>query len=81
MKDQIVAVLHLGKEQAMLAAPLLALLLRKEGGEVSEPLLPAGNELLGRQGVGQLLESFRVAAMEEGIGAPTETDYLLAASD
>src|SRR6267143_634322 len=40
-EDEIVAVLHLGKEQPMLAAGLAAFFLGEEGGKGGEPFLTA----------------------------------------
>jgi hypothetical protein len=45
----------LGKEEAMLAAALLALFFGKEGDPLRQPFLPAADQVLRLEGVGQLL--------------------------
>jgi hypothetical protein len=43
--------------------------------------LTAGQQILGREGVGEFLQTFRVAAFEEGVGTLLEVDLLLAHPD
>jgi len=50
-KDQVVTVFDLGEEDAVLASSFSMLCFRKEGREVGEPLLPAGNDVVREQGV------------------------------
>jgi hypothetical protein len=64
----------LSKEEAVLAARLLALFLSEERRQGGEPLLPAADQILGCEGVGQLLQGFRVAALQEGVGALLEAN-------
>jgi hypothetical protein len=52
VEHQIVAVFHLGKEQAVLAAVVLPFCFGKERSEVSQPLLTAGQQILGGERVG-----------------------------
>jgi len=54
-EDQIVAGLHLGKEQPVLNAGLLSLLGSEKGREASQPLLPTSDQIVGGQGIGELL--------------------------
>jgi hypothetical protein len=74
MEDEVVAVLDLGKEEAVSAAGMGALLVGEERGEAGEPLLPAARQILGPQRVGQLLKSCWVPAFQEGIAALLEAD-------
>lgn len=62
MKDQIVAEFDLREEEPMLAARLSAFAFAEERGEAGEPFVAAARQILGRQGVGQLLETLRCAA-------------------
>ncbi len=41
----------------------------KEGYQISEPFLGAAEDVLGLQGIGQLLKLLRVATAEESVGA------------
>ena len=78
MEHQIVAVLHLGKEQPVLAAMLFAFAFGEVGRKVRQPLLTAGQQILRCERVRQFLEPLRVAAFQEGVGALLEVDLLLA---
>jgi hypothetical protein len=55
VKDQIVAVLQLGKEQIVPAARLLAFLGLEEGRERGQPLPPEAEQVCGCQRVGDFL--------------------------
>jgi hypothetical protein len=77
-ENQVVAKLDLGKEEPVLAAGLSALLGGEEGSESGQPLLPAAQEVLGGQRVGEFLQSFRVGALQEGVLALPKSDALLA---
>jgi hypothetical protein len=46
-KDQVVAILHLGEEEPVLAARLLAFARFEEGGKIGEPLLPTAQQIVG----------------------------------
>ena len=61
----------------MLAARLSALSFAEERGEAGEPFLAAARQILGRQGVGQLLETLRCAAAQKSIRALLEIEVLL----
>src|SRR5918994_448684 len=76
MKDQVVAVLDLGEEQAMPTAGVGALPRRKEGGEAGQPLLSAAGQVSHRQRVGEVLEAFGDTASHQGIGALLKVDTL-----
>src|SRR5262249_39950000 len=76
MEDQVVAILNLGKEQAMAAAGVLPLPDGEERGEARQPLLPAAREIPRGEGVSEVLEPARVPAFQEGIGALLEVDAL-----
>ena len=55
-KDQMVAKLHLCEEQAMLASGLFPFTFGEEVSETGQPLLGAGQEIAGAQGVRKFLE-------------------------
>lgn len=76
-EDEIVAILDLGKEQAMLTPCLLAFGGGKERGEISEPLLAAGQQILGAEGIGQFLQALGMAAPQKGVRALPEVDTVL----
>src|SRR5947209_554068 len=61
----------------MLAACLSALSFAEERGEASQPFLAAARQILGSQGVGQLLETLRCAAAKKSIRALLEIEVLL----
>ena len=67
MKDQVVAEFDLREEQPMLAAGLLALCCGEERGEAGQPFLAAGRQILGRQSVGQLLETLGLRASRKAL--------------
>src|SRR5438270_8157653 len=77
MKDQIVAEFDLREEEAMLAACLSALSFAEERGEAGQPFLAAARQILGSQGIGQLLETLRCAAAQKSIRALLEIEVLL----
>ena len=59
-KDQIVTVLYLREEQAVMTAGLSWFLGGEEGSERRQPLVPALQEISRLQGIGQLLQSLRM---------------------
>src|SRR5271165_559414 len=77
-KDQVVAEFDLREEQLVLAAGLPALAFGKERGQAGEPFLAAASQVLGRPGVGQLLEAFGCRASQKSVGALLEIEALLA---
>lgn len=78
VEDQVVAVLDLSKEKTMLAAGVPAFCFRKERCEIRQPFLAAGQQISGRQGIGEFLQSPGVTTLQKGIGARTEVDAFLA---
>ncbi len=68
-EDQIVGVLYLGKEQAMLNAGMAALFGSEKRREAGQPLLRTGDHLVGGEGIGEFLKSFRIGTLQEGVGA------------
>src|SRR5712692_5387430 len=76
-EDQIVAVLHLREEQPVLAAGLMTFLGGEEGSAGRQPLLPALQQIPRRQGIGQLLQPFRIRAPQEGVLALLKIYLLL----
>src|ERR1035438_1662005 len=78
MEHQVVAVLHLGDEQAVLTTMVLTLGLGKEWREEGQLLLTTAQQILGGGRVSQFLESLGVAAFQEGIGTLLEVNLLLA---
>ena len=75
-KDQVVAILHLREEQAMLASGLFPLVISEERCETSQPLLAAGQQIAGAQGVREFLELVGITAFQEGVGTLLEVDFL-----
>src|SRR5438067_11670210 len=61
----------------MLAACLSALSFAEERGEAGQPFLAAARQILGSQGIGQLLETLRCAAAQKSIRALLEIEVLL----
>src|SRR5467141_1617099 len=76
-EDEIVAVLHLRKEQPMLTAGLAAFFLAEEGGEGGKPFLRAHQQIAASQRVGQLLQARGLGTAEESVGALLERDSFL----
>jgi hypothetical protein len=75
-KNQVVAILHLREEQAMLASGLFSLAFGEEGSETSQPLLAAGQQIAGAQRIREFLELLGMTAFQEGVGALLEVDFL-----
>src|SRR5712692_11815853 len=69
MENEVVAVLRLREEQAMLDAGLLPFPRGEEGSETRQPFLRTGDDILGSEGIGQFLQRLRIAAVQEGVGA------------
>ena len=76
-EDEVVAKLDLGEEQAMLAS-VFSFSRREERRESGKPFLAAGDEVTGRELVGKLLQSFRLGAAQERVGALTKANAHLA---
>ena len=76
--DEVVAKLDLGEEQAVLAAGVFSFSRREERRESGKPFLAAGDEVTGRELVGKLLQSFRLGAAQESVGALTKANAHLA---
>jgi hypothetical protein len=77
MEDEVIAVLHLSEEQAMLAPGLSALLVGEERREGSQPLVGACQQVSAGQGIGQLLQSLGILTVQEGIGTLLKFDSFL----
>jgi hypothetical protein len=76
-KDQVVAILHLSEEQAVLASGLFPLAFGEERSETGQPLLATGQQIAGAPGVREFLELAGMATFQEGIGALLEVAVLL----
>jgi len=76
-EDEVVAILDLGKEEAMLTTGLFALALAEEGGKSIQPLAAAEQQIPRAEGIGQLLQPFGVTATQEGVGGLLKVDTLL----
>ena len=61
VKDQVVAILHLGKKEPVLTAASFAFAFIEEGSQTGEPFLPAAEQIVCSQGIGQLLELVQMA--------------------
>ena len=77
MEDQVVAILHLSEEQAMLTTGLFPLPFGEKGSEAGQPLLAAGQKISRAQRISEFLEPQRITALQEGIRALLEVDSLL----
>jgi len=73
-EDEVVTILNLGKEEAMLTTGLFALALAEEGGKSIQPLAAAEQQA---EGIGQLLQPFGVPATQEGVAGLLKVDTLL----
>jgi len=62
MENEVVAILDLSKEEAMLATGLFALLFGEEGSEAVEPFAATKQQIAGSEGIGQFLQPFGVTA-------------------
>jgi len=78
MEDEIVAILHLCKEQAMLTPGLLAFGFSKERCEIGQPLLAAGQQILGCEGIGEFLQALGITAPQKRVRALAKINALLA---
>src|SRR5215469_5692747 len=76
-EDQIVAVLHLRKKQAVLNAGVLSLFGSEKGDEAGQPLLSTADHLVGLEGIGKFLKSLWIGTLQEGVGALLKTNALL----
>ena len=77
MENEIIAILDLSKEEAMLTAGLFALLFRKEGSEAVQPLAAADEQIVRGQRIGEFLKSLRVTATKKSVGGLLKVDVLL----
>ena len=69
MEDQVVAILHLCEEQAMLAAGMPAFLVADKRRKYGKPLLAALEQIARGQRIGQFLQSRRFAAPQKGVAS------------
>src|SRR5215469_54602 len=76
-KDEIVAVLYLGKKYPVLNAGVLSLLDREKGRKAGQPLLGTGDQIVGLEGIGEFLKGFSIGTLQEGVGALLKTDATL----
>jgi len=65
-ENEIVAVLNLSEEEVVLA-PDFSFLRFEERREGGQPLSPTTQQILSREGIGEFLQPFRIAAGEKGI--------------
>ena len=77
-EDRVIAEFDLGKEQALLAARLLAFPFGEERGAGGQPLLTTAQQVARRRGIGQFLQSGRVGALQKGVAALLQADALCA---
>lgn len=76
MEDEVIAILDLGKEEAMLTTGLFALSLGEEGGESIQPLAAAVQQVARGEGIGQFLQPCGGTATQEGVGRLLKVDAL-----
>jgi hypothetical protein len=77
MADEIIAILDLSKEEAMLTAGLFALLLGEKGSESVQPLAAADEQVVRGQRIGQFLQPLGIRATQEGVAGLLKGDVLL----
>src|SRR6266851_4185406 len=77
MENEIIAILDLSKEEAMLTASLSAFLFRKEGSEAVQPLAAADEQIVCGQRIGEFLKSLGVTATKKSVGGLLKVDILL----
>src|SRR6516225_9226472 len=73
-EDEVVTVFDLSEEQTVLDTRLASLAGGKEGYQRSEPFLSAAGDVLGLQGINELLKPLGVATPEESVGTREEAD-------
>jgi hypothetical protein len=71
------AVLDLGKKQPVLNARILSLVGSEKGREAGQPFLCTGDQIVGREGIGEFLKGFRIRTLQEGVGALPKADVTL----
>jgi hypothetical protein len=74
VKDQVVAIFDLCKEEPVLTARFFAFAFFEEWSQIGEPFLPATQQVVGGQGIYQFLKLLRMAAFEECIRALLKID-------
>jgi len=67
MENEIIAILDLSKEEAMLTAGLSALPFGKEGSEAVQPLAAADEQIVRGQRIGEFLKSLGVTATKKAL--------------
>jgi hypothetical protein len=65
------------KKQSVLNPGVLSLLGGEKGGEAGQPFLCTGDQIIGREGIRKFLKGFRIAALQEGVGALLKADATL----
>ena len=81
MEDEVVAVFHLRKEQAVLTAGVFALPVGDEGRESGQPPLAALQKVSAGERVGEFLQTRGIGAFQKGAAALLKIDALLAHTD
>src|SRR5271169_2695732 len=76
MENEVVAILDLGKEEAMLATGWFALLFGEEGSEAVEPLPATEQQIAGGKRIGQFLQPLGVTATQKCVAGLLKPDAL-----
>jgi hypothetical protein len=76
-EDEVVAVLDLREEEAMLTTSLFPLFFPEEGSEAVQPLAAAGEQIVGGQRISEFLQPLGVTATQEGVGGLLKVDVRL----
>src|SRR5260370_8970154 len=74
VKNEVVAKLHLGEEEPVLAAATFAFAFFEERSQTGQPFLPAAEQVVGAQAICELLELLWMTASEECIGTLLKID-------
>jgi hypothetical protein len=80
MKNQVVAIFHLGKEKPVLATGTVTFALFEKRSQIGEPFLATAQKIVCGQRIGQLLKLFWPTASEERVGTLPKIDGLFAHS-
>jgi hypothetical protein len=77
-KNQVVTILHLGKEKPVLATGSVAFALFEKWSQTGEPFLAATQKIVCSQRIGQLLKPLWLAASQECVGTLLKIDPFFA---
>ena len=77
-KDQVVTIFYLGEEEPMLTAATFAFAFSEEWSQTGQPFLSTAEQIIGGQGICQLLQLLRMTAFQKCIGTLLEINAFAA---